>query len=75
VFGLDTPAEQDAWRASVRASLEDAGVPWVFSGGRSYHVVAIEDLFGKGPPGSTFREVLDRFWADQPPERVFFDYP
>lgn len=73
VFGIDTPEELAAWQRTVRTSL--GGVPWVFSGGNPYHVVAIEELFTKGPAGSTFREVLDRFWAGGPPEQVWFAYP
>lgn len=73
VFGIDTPEELAAWRTTVRASLEEAHVPWVFSGGTPYHCVATEGAMRRGPPGSSFREVLDRFWADGPPEQVIFD--
>ncbi|MEQ1505751.1 MAG: pectin acetylesterase-family hydrolase [Myxococcota bacterium] len=70
-FGIDTAAEAAAWRDQVRASL--AGVPRVFSGGLPYHVIGADDAgLDLGPPGSTFREVLDRFWAGGPPERVIF---
>ena len=60
-----TPAEEAAWAATVRASLD--GLPWVWSADRSYHVVAIDPLFGKGEP--SFREVLGQFWRGGPPVR------
>ncbi len=72
VFGATAPEALAAWQARTRESLER--LPWVFSGGHPYHVVAIEPLFSKGPDGFTFREVLDRFWAGGPPEQVFFRY-
>jgi len=72
VFGVTTAADRTAWKQRVRTDLEQ--LPWSFSGGHAYHVVAIEPLFGKGPEGRTFRDVLDRFWAGGEPERVFFRY-
>lgn len=72
VFGATTAVEREAWRQRVRADLEV--LPWAFSGGHAYHVVAIEPLFAKGPAGRTFRDLLDRFWSDAEPEQVFFRY-
>lgn len=73
VFGVTTPETRSAWQARVRRDLEQ--LPWAFSGGHPYHVVAIEPLFGKGPDGRTFRDVLQRFWDGGEPEKVFFRYP
>ena len=72
VFGIDTPAERAAWQSTVRSSLQP--VPWVFSGGHGYHVVAIDPLFHRGPHGQRFVDLLDRFWRDEPPEQRFFRY-
>ena len=72
VFGIDTPAERAAWRQTVRTSL--APVPWVFSGGHSYHVVAIDPLFDKGRSPNRFVDVLGAFWRDEEPRHVFFRY-
>jgi hypothetical protein len=72
VFGVETPEQQVAWRAATRATLEP--LPWVFSGGHAYHVVATDPAFARGEPGKAFRDVLDRFWAGGPPEQVFFRY-
>jgi hypothetical protein len=53
-------------------------VSWLFSGDTGYHVL-VDGVFGDvsgglehGPPGSTLREVIGRFWADGTPERVEF---
>ncbi len=74
VFGIKTPDDQAAWQQRIRTSLEP--LPWVFSGGHAYHVVAIDEtLFGKGPQGKTFQQVLGRFWRDEAPEQIFFRYP
>lgn len=73
VFGVEGPEAERAWQARVHGEL--SALPWVFSGGHAYHVVAIDAAFGKGPEGRSFREVLDRFWAGGPPEQVFFRYP
>jgi hypothetical protein len=75
LFEVDTPEEKLAWQARVRASLLEQGAPWVFSAAQPYHTVAFEAVFDKGPPGKTFREVLDRFWSGGPPEQVFLRYP
>ena len=61
----------ERWAAQVEASL--APVERLFATTEPYHVIAISDeLLGSGPPGATFREVLDRFWKGGAPERVFF---
>jgi hypothetical protein len=74
LFEVDTPEEKLAWQSRVKASLVEQGVPWVFSASQPYHTVAFEPVFDKGPPGKTFREVLDRFWAGETPEQVFLGY-
>lgn len=74
-FGIDTPEEQLDWQMRVKRSLQDSAVPWVFSSATAYHTVAFEPAFRKGPAGQTFREILDRFLAGAPPERVFLRYP
>lgn len=75
VFGVEGDEQERLWRDNVRASLDSAGVPWVYSVGEPYHVVAIEDRFAKGPPGEAFRDVLAAFWAGEPARRVFLRYP
>ena len=61
----------DTWRAQVKASF--APVTWLFSGDASYHTLATTDAgLAKGPAGSTLVQVIDRFWANGPPERVTF---
>lgn len=72
VFGVDTPEARKAWRARTRASL--GALPWAFSGGHAYHLVATEPLFHKGEPGATLQDLLDRFWAGGEPEQIFFGY-
>jgi hypothetical protein len=73
VFGVDTAEEKTVWRNRVRAELDT--LPWVVSGGHPYHVVAAHEQFAAAPEGAdSFRDVLDRFWSNGPPERVFFRY-
>ncbi len=72
VFGVTTPEARSRWRDRTRASLQ--ALPWVFSGGHAYHVVATDPLFFKGPPGQRLSELLDRFWAGGEPAQVFFRY-
>jgi hypothetical protein len=70
------PAALAAWQTQAEDSLVD--VSWLFSGDTSYHGIVDPDFgdnFGGlslGPAGSTFRDVLGRFWADAAPERVEF---
>ena len=74
VFGIDTPEERQTWRARVHAEL--SALPWVYSGGSAYHVVAAHEAFASGIEGGPpFREVLDRFWSGARPEQVLFGYP
>lgn len=76
VHGIDASSPGDtalreAWRAQVVASL--AGVDRLFSGSTAYHVLGRTAAgLGTGPPGSTLRDVLGRFWAGAPAERVRF---
>ncbi len=73
VFGIDTPQERHTWRARIHAEL--SALPWVYSGGHTYHVVAAQESFSGGGDNPSFRDVLDRFWSGAPPERVLFGYP
>ena len=62
-----------AWQAETEGSFTDAAVAWLFSGVQQYHVIATSDAgLARGPAGSTFREVLGRFFAGGPPEQVQF---
>jgi hypothetical protein len=73
VLGLTTPDALADWQARVRASL-DVSSGWVYSVAEPYHVVAVDNRFGRGPEGARFRDVLDRFWRGDPPERVLLRY-
>lgn len=66
------PAAQPEYMQRTRASLD--GVPWVFSGARKYHTLALDPGFDVGPPGGSFRDLLGRFWEGGPPERVLHEY-
>lgn len=71
------PGDQAAvaeWRATTLQTLTDMN--WVFSGGEEpYHTLLLGSEWHLGPSGSTFQEVLTRFWLDYPPERVIFGNP
>lgn len=78
--GIDVFQKQSAavaaWKAQAEESLAD--VRWLFSGNIPYHVL-VDSFWGdssgglaQGPAGSTFRDVISRFWADGVPERVVF---
>ncbi|MBA2322381.1 MAG: hypothetical protein H0V89_14650 [Deltaproteobacteria bacterium] len=69
IFGVKGPEALEAWKADLRASLE--GVPWVFSGGKRYHTLALDPEFVQPSTDGSFREVLTRFWEGKPPERLF----
>lgn len=61
-----------------KATLKDlVGKRWVFSGGEtSYHIVLnAVSKWEMGPEGSSFREVLSRFWEGGNPERVIYGNP
>ena len=50
-----------------------ASVTWLFSGAVPYHVLTVSDQgWAMGPPGSSLQEMVFRFFADGPPERVTF---
>lgn len=67
----ETDSAAGPWQMQAEASLKD--VSWLFSGARSYHVLAgLDPAMKLGPPGSTLAQVLDRFWRDGAPERVVF---
>jgi hypothetical protein len=71
VHGLMTGSPVAAWQAQVEATLVE--VTWLHSGDTSYHVLGLSDQgMSLGPAGSTLRQVVGRFWADGPPERVEF---
>ncbi len=80
IAGIDTThvaafdfdeAEQEAWADVVKRSLMN--VPWVWSARRRYHVVAIDASFDRGPQGSSFRDLLGRFWRGGSPEQVWLN--
>ncbi|MFT4627349.1 MAG: hypothetical protein ACI8PZ_006033 [Myxococcota bacterium] len=72
-FGIDTDAEQEAWRANAAKTLE--GLPWVFSLGRRYHVVSLSDEFHRiGPEKQQYRDLVHDFWTGGAPRRVVVGY-
>lgn len=72
-FGVVSPEDLERWRAGARASF--APVPWVFSGGRRYHVLSFHDRFAHfGPPGERYRELVGSFWRGEEPSQVVFGY-
>ena len=56
----------------ICASKSTRKVVWVVDG---VPVMQMDARFGRGPAGSTFRDVLDRFWRGEAPERVLLRYP
>jgi len=73
VYGIDTAQEAARWRERSRASL--AGLDHVFSGGHRYHTVAFDGRqVSRGPKGSAFNQVLQRFWGGGEPEAVMYRY-
>jgi hypothetical protein len=62
--------------ATWQQQVENALVPfdgWLHSGDVSYHTSGLSDAgMSRGPPGSTLRDVLGRFWTGDTPERVEF---
>jgi hypothetical protein len=72
-FGVREPAELERWRQGVRASL--SGIPWVFSGGRRYHVLSFHERFGRfGPRDNDYRTLVGSFWRGDAPRQVLFGY-
>ena len=72
-FGIETAEQRTAWRANAKESLDV--LPWVFSLGSKYHVVALDPSFQRlGPPKNTFRSVLHSFWGGATPRRVVEGY-
>jgi hypothetical protein len=69
IFGVKGPEALAAWKTGLKASLE--GVPWVFSGGRRYHTLALDPGWTQDSPDGTFRDLVTRFWDGGPPERRF----
>lgn len=61
-----------AWKAQATADLKE--VDWLFSGrNTSTHTLGMNDEgLDTGPPGATLRDVLARFLAGRPPERVLY---
>ena len=80
VFGVQDASRRAAWQARTQASLRTRSgsrAPWVYSGGHAYHTVALQPLYDKGPPGRSFRTMLERFWSspfDAKPQQVWFRY-
>lgn len=73
-FGVRKSPDKERWREAVRTSL--IGLPWVFSGGRPYHVLTHNQRFNKGVSERVSLErVLAEFWSDAPPRQVLFAYP
>jgi len=60
------------WKRETLKSFAD--IEWLYSEGKRYHVLSFDRKFGVGPPGQSFREVVDRFWAGGEPERVLHNY-
>ena len=78
--GIDWKTDKDGlekWRVSSLQLLEKLSGVWLFSGGEEvYHTLILKDeAWDIGPQGSTFREVLTRFWEGGPLERVVFGNP
>jgi hypothetical protein len=72
-FGVDAPEDLARWRANARKSLEP--LPWVFSGGSRYHVLAMDEKFASfGPPGDPLSRLVGEFWRGEAPRQVFFGY-
>jgi len=71
-LGIETDAQLEHWKRSVRASLEP--VDWVWSAARPYHAITFGPRFAKGPPGQTVRDVLGQFWREEEPRQVFLLY-
>jgi len=73
-FGVVQDADKQRWRGAVRASLDE--VPWVFSGGKAYHVLTHNQRFNRGSSEhGSFQGLLADFWEGKPPRQVFFAYP
>jgi hypothetical protein len=74
---LDEPHEVELFRNTILARFDEVAWTWLFSGGEfSYHVVTIrDDRWTMGPQGSTFRDLLTRYWQGDPPEIVVYGNP
>jgi len=58
---------------SLAADPGDPLQAWWFLGRSEYHDISRKtDRWVLGDPGNTFRDLLERFWADQPPERIIW---
>jgi hypothetical protein len=75
--GIRNPDGTELFRNNTLARFDGVPWTWLFSGGSmAYHVVTIRnDRWAMGPPGSTFREVLGRYWEGGPPEVVIYGNP
>lgn len=71
------PEGIEFFRSNTLSRFSEVSWTWLFSGGSlAYHVVTIrDDRWTMGPPGSTFRDVLARFWEDAPPEVIIYGNP
>jgi hypothetical protein len=74
---LDEPEDVERFRNTILQRFDDVSWTWLFSGGAfPYHVVTISnDRWTMGPEGSSFRDVLTRYWEGGPPEIVIYGNP
>ncbi len=71
------PESIEDFRANTLLRFGEVSWTWLWSGGAfSYHTTLWRnDRWDMGPEGQTLREVLGRFWEDQPPEVVIYGNP
>jgi hypothetical protein len=77
VHDIDEPEDLEFFRSTILERFDEVAWTWLFSGGDlSYHVVTIrDDRWTMGPEGSSFRDVLTRYWEGGPPEIVIYGNP
>ncbi len=73
----DNPQAIELFRSNTLKRFGEVPWTWLFSGGWFvYHVVTIRnELWISGPPGSSFREVLTRYWENGPSEVIIYGNP
>lgn len=72
-FGVDSVEELERWRQTARNSTSE--IPWLFSGGRKYHVLSFHERFAHfGPSGEGYRSLVGAFWRGEEPRQVVFGY-
>ena len=74
---LEEPEDVELFRANTLLRFGEVQWTWLWSGGAfAYHTTLWrDDRWDMGPEGQTLREVLGRFWEDQPPEVVIYGNP